>query len=580
MADKKPLKILETGVISQFQAGDTLGVEHGGTGAGDAAGARQALGVEIGVNVQAFDADLAAVAALSGTGVVVRTAAGTWTTKAVTTASSARITVSNGAGTGGGDITLDLATLSDAGGGSFLKITRDAYGRVSGTSAVVAGDVTPLLDSIYAPINNPTFTGTVTLPGDPGASLQAATKQYVDNLFATGGIAPFAAVRLKTTGNHALTGLAAIDGVTPSVGDRVLVADQSTASQNGVYVAASGGWSRAPDADQPEEFQPARQVFVQQGATFANTGWAVSSAANPTIGTDPISFTQVSGAASYTAGNGLTLTGTMFAAEGVAGQIVVGGSGIGLAANVISTPGTFTKVTVDTHGRVTAGAAATPGDVGAQPADPTLTALAAFNTNGLMAQTATDTFTGRTITGAVGRINVTNGNGVGGNPTIDLAASGVTPGTYNSVTVDAYGRVTSGTASSTSVVTDTMTNGESVAIAIGRAVYVSGNNTVKLADASNIATSNVVALVATPSIAGSATGSFAVAGVLTATTTQWDAATGQSGGLTPGATYFLSNTVPGRITAAPPTISGNVVPVGVAIGTTKLRLGFGPVVAL
>lgn len=579
MADKKPLKILETGVISQFQPGDTLGVEHGGTGSDNAADARQALGVEIGVNVQAYDADLAAVAALSGTGVIVRTAADTWATKAVTTASSARITVSNGAGTAAGDITLDLATLSDAGGGTLLKITRDAYGRVSGTSSVAAGDITPLLNSIYAPINNPTFTGTVTLPGDPGTSLQAATKQYVDNLFATGGIAPFAAVRLKTTGNHALTGVTDIDGVTPSPGDRVLVADQSTPSQNGVYVAATGGWTRATDADQPGEFQPARQVFVQQGDTFANTGWAVSSAANPTVGTDPINFTQVSGAASYTAGNGLTLTGTMFAAEGVANQIVVGGSGIGLAADVIPAPGTFTKVTVDTHGRVTAGATATPGDVGAQPADPTLTALAAFNTNGILVQTAADTFAGRTLTGSA-RIGVTNGNGVGGNPTVDLAPSGVTPGTYNSVTVDTYGRVTSGTASSTSVVTDTMTNGESVAIAIGRAVYVSGNNTVKLADASNIATSNVVALVATASIAGSATGNFAVAGVLTATTTQWDAATGQSGGLTPGVTYFLSNTVPGRITASAPSISGNVVPVGVAIGTTKLRLGFGPVVAL
>ena len=577
MADQLPLKITSTGVISRFQSGDTTPVANGGTGAATAAGARTSLGLAIGTDVQAYDADLGAIAAISGTGIAVRTAANTWTTRSIATASSARITVTNPAGAAG-DITLDLATISDAGGGSLLKFTRDSYGRVSGTSAVVAGDLTTLLDATYVNVAGDTMTGALTLSGAPSNALHAATKQYVDDLFATGGIAPFAAVRLKTTANHALSGLSAIDGITPSNGDRILAANQTTASQNGVYVAASGAWSRATDANQSAEFQPARQVFVQEGATFANTGWAVSSAANPTVGTDPITFTQVSGAASYVAGNGLSLTGNTFAAVGVSGRITVGGSGIDLASGIVS-PGTYTKLTVDTYGRVTTGTAAVPADIGAQPADATLTALAAFNTNGLLTQTAADTFTGRTLTGTAGRISVTNGNGVSGNPTVDLATTAVTPGTYNSVTVDAYGRVTNGTASSTSVVTDTATNGEASAIAIGRAVYVSAANQVRLANANSASTTNVVALVASTSINSSASGNIAVAGMLEATTTQWDAVTGQSGGLTPGATYFLSNTTAGALTTTAPT-SGHVVPVGIALGTTKLRLGFGPVVAL
>lgn len=81
-----------------------------------------------------------------------------------------------------------------------------------------------------------------------------------------------------------------------------------------------------------------------------------------------------------------------------------------------------------------------------QPLDPTLTAVAALNGSaGIVAQTAADTFTKRTITGTAGQIAVANGDGASSNPTLSLVDTAVTPGTYappTSITVDAKGRVT------------------------------------------------------------------------------------------------------------------------------------------
>ena len=148
--------------------------------------------------------------------------------------------------------------------------------------------------------------------------------------------------------------------------------------------------------------------------------------------------------------------------EGVADHITVT-NGDGVAGNPTlslatanADPGTFVgSLTVDAHGRVTAAANLTTlagyGIVDAQPIDADLTALAALAaTAGMLARTGAGAFAVRTITGTTGRITVATGDG-SGNPTIDLAGSICTPGTYKSVTVDAYGRTTTGSNPSTLV---------------------------------------------------------------------------------------------------------------------------------
>jgi hypothetical protein len=159
-----------------------------------------------------------------------------------------------------------------------------------------------------------TFPGSVTLNADPLNPLEAATKQYVDAV--AQGLNVHPASRVATTSNVDLsTALEAgdsVDGVTLVAGNRVLVKSQSTTSQNGIYVVqASGPAVRATDFDSPTEIVPGDFTFVSEGSTYSNTGW-VQTAVVTTVGTSPIVFEQFSGAGTYLAGNGLTLTGNSF----------------------------------------------------------------------------------------------------------------------------------------------------------------------------------------------------------------------------------------------------------------------------
>jgi hypothetical protein len=126
------------------------------------------------------------------------------------------------------------------------------------------------------------------------------------------------------------------------------------------------------------------------------------------------------------------------------------------------------------------------------------------------------------------------------------------------------------------------TNGEaSASLVAGMAVYTSASGSMKRAQANALTTADPAAIVVDATIAAAATGNFACGGVLTLTTAEWDAVTGQTGGLTPGARYFVSPTTAGQITSTPPSTVGQVVAlVGRATSTTDLEIELGTPILL
>lgn len=99
-------------------------------------------------------------------------------------------------------------------------------------------------------------------------------------------------VRVATTANIALTGLQTVDGVSLAAGDRVLVKNQDTASENGIYVVDTGPWRRAKDFSGNRDVRKGTQILVTSGTLYASSGWYVSTADPIVIGTTAIQFTQ------------------------------------------------------------------------------------------------------------------------------------------------------------------------------------------------------------------------------------------------------------------------------------------------
>lgn len=117
-----------------------------------------------------------------------------------------------------------------------------------------------------------------------------------------------------------------------------------------------------------------------------------------------------------------------------------------------------------------------------------------------------------------------------------------------------------------------LNNGTGASVATCRAVYPTSSG-FGLAQANASATKNVIGLVRDTAIASSASGNIQSDGVFTAGAASWDAVTGQTGGLTPNAIYYLSPTTAGAITSTPPSTAGQyVVQVGIALSTTALDI--------
>ena len=239
------------------------------------------------------------------------------------------------------------------------------------------------LDQLAAPAADFALGGyRLTGLGDPQGAQDAVTKAYVD--LTVQGLEPKQSVRAASVATIAtLSGPMTLDGVALVAGDRVLVKDQTTVAQNGIYVVAAGAWARSTDADVWGELVSA-YVFVESGTVNADMGYLATVDPGGTLGTTAVTFVQFTGAGQILAGAGLTKSGNTLD--------VGAGTGIAVAADTVGLTGQ---------------------------------ALAVHNlaTNGLVARTAAATVAARSIAVSGTGLAVANGDGVAANPTLSLAAA-------------------------------------------------------------------------------------------------------------------------------------------------------------
>lgn len=235
---------------------------------------------------------------------------------------------------------LDAAALTD-GSIAISALATNPLARANHTGTQLSSTISDLattvqgytLDSFAAPANDVSLNShKITNLATPTLSTDAATKAYVDATAqsAASGIDPKESVVAATTANITLSGLQTVDGVTLTAGQRVLVKNQTTASTNGIYAASSGAWTRTADASQGTLTSGAL-VLVLGGTSQAASQWYLQTSDPITVGTTNQTWVQFGAAIAYTNGNGLTLTGNVFA--------------VGAGTGILSTAG---QVAIDT----------------------------------------------------------------------------------------------------------------------------------------------------------------------------------------------------------------------------------------
>lgn len=259
-------------------------------------------------------------------------------------------------------------TLANSGvtAGTYTKVTVDAKGRATVGATLVATDIPTLtaskvsdfdaqvrssrLDQMAIPtasvsMNSQKITGLAT----PTLGTDAVNKDYVDT--ARAGLSIKDPVRVASTANVVITTgtLLTIDGVVLVAGNRVLLKNQTTASENGIYTANVGAWTRTTDANISAEVVGGLAVWVNEGTVNGDSRWVLTTNDTITLDTTALTFTKDFQASDVVAGTGLTKSGNQLDVVGTTNRITANADSIDIASTYVG------QTSITTVGTITTG---------------------------------------------------------------------------------------------------------------------------------------------------------------------------------------------------------------------------------
>ena len=441
-------------------------VVTGGVGVGGAMNVGGALDVNAAASVNSMSVTDATASTSTSTGAMVVTggvgvggamniggATKVTDSTASTSTSTGALVVTGGVGVGGAmniggatKVADNTASTSTSTGAMVVTGGVGVGGTIYATQ-VNAGNIQAVTNTISATNADgsiflaPLGTGTVDVSSkritnlaSPSGDNDAATKAYVDAV--KQGLDVKDSVRVATTANITLSGTQSVDGVNVIAGDRVLVKNQTTGSENGIYVVAAGAWARAVDANSDADVTTGMFCFVSEGTSNGDSGYVLTTNDAITLGTTALSFTQFSGAGQVGAGDGLTKTGNTLDVVGTADRITVNADSVDIASTYAGQSSITTLGTVGTGTWQATTVAVEYGGTGATTGGDARTNLGigeadivSFGSVSLSDATAsTNTSTGAMV--------VTGGVGIGGAMNIGGAVDVNSSLTANSMSVD------------------------------------------------------------------------------------------------------------------------------------------------
>ena len=496
--------------------------------------------------------------------------------------------------------------------GGLVSATGNVSGAIVNTPSVVGATVTISTTSNGAISLAPAGTGNVSVNSryinslaDPIQDQDAATKFYVDSV--AQGLDPKASVVLATyavlpayTYDNGTSGVGAtltgaavgnltVDGNLVALNNRVLIKNEAAgnAPYNGIYLCTTAGavgaayvLTRATDMNQPAEFYSAF-TFVEDGTNLADTGWVcTNNSSSPiTVGTTAITFTQFSGAGSYTAGNALSLNGTQFNVNiDTSGNTTVainGSNELYIPANAKLTTPNITAATgtsLSVTGTVTS-ASVVGGVITGTSTSVSGTTTAASVVGGVITGTSTSVSGTTTAASVVGGVITGTSTSVSGTTTAASVVGGVITGSSVSVTGDISGANTSvsGTVTAASTVggvitgTSTSVSGTTTAASVVGGVITGTSTSVSGTTTAASVVGGVITGTST-SVSGTTTAASVVGGVITGTSTSVSGTTTAAsvvGGVMTGTSLSASANITG----------GNILTGGLISATSSVTAG-------